>query len=117
MINKTFEITSDRFNWLEYHLRNGLEFENVGDCDTVDDFSMHLMGDLYLEVKVVNAKTEDGGAYVDPVIMQKSKTEYGNSCFNDYLIMDVLDSLTSFEFEFNELAFRVSPEILETLDK
>ena len=116
MINKTFEITSDRFNWLEYHLRNGLEFENVGDCDTVDTFSMHLVDDLYLDVKVVNAKTEDGGAYVDPVIMKKTTRERF-SCFYDYLIMDVLDSLTTFEFEFDEVTYRVSPEVLETLDK
>ena len=113
IVEKTFDITFDDLNYFEYHLRNGLEFENVGDCDTVDDFSMHLMGDLYLEVKVVNAKTEDGGAYVDPVIMQKSKTEYGNSCFNEYLVMDVRESLLDIEFEFDEVTYRISPIIKE----
>jgi hypothetical protein len=116
MIELTFPITFDKLNYLEYHLRNGLEFSDAGDCETIENFSMHLVDDLYLELKVVNAKTEDGGAYVDPVIMKKTTRERF-SCFYDYLIMDVLDSLTTFEFEFDEVTYRVSPEVLETLDK
>ena len=116
IIEKTFDITFDDLNYFEYHLRNGLEFSDAGDCETIENFSMHLVDDLYLELKVVNAKTEDGGAYVDPVIMKKTTRERF-SCFYDYLIMDVLDSLTTFEFEFDEVTYRVSPEVLETLDK
>ena len=112
MIELTFPISLDKFNYLEYHLQNGIEFSDAGEADTIEWYSMHLVGDLYLELKVVNAKTEDGGAYVDPVIMQKSKSPQGLEYFHDYLVMDVLDSLTTFEFEFDEVDYRVSPEVL-----
>ena len=117
IIEKTFDITFDDLNYFEYHLRNGLEFSDAGDCETIENFSMHLVDDLYLELKVVNAKTEYGGAYVDPVIMQKSTISHGYEFFAEYLIMDVLDSLTTFEFECDKVTYRVSPEVLETLDK
>ena len=117
IIEKTFDITFDDLNYFEYHLRNGLEFPKTKDADTVGCYSMHLVDDLYLDLKVVNAPTEGGGAYVDPVIFQEVKSPNGTCCYNEYCVMDVLDSLIDFSFEFDEVYYRVSPIIRETLDK
>jgi len=117
IVEKTFDITFDDLNYFEYHLRNGIEFENTKDADTVACYSMQLTDDLWLDLKVVNAPTEGGGAYVDPVIFEAVKKPNGRVDYNEYAVMDVLDTLTELEFELDNVTYRVSPTIKETLDK
>lgn len=107
IIEKTFQVNFSDFNFLEYHLRNEVEFDGMKDAVRVESFWIPLKENYNLALDIINAKTDAGGAYVDPIIFKEL-----NGYNSEVQVCYVNDTLTSIEFEFEGDTYIVRAEIV-----
>ena len=95
-------IDKDELAWHKDHLLNGKNYKEYGQDSTIQYYSVDLEGSLFLDLKVCNASEEDGGAYVDPVVME----DFGKYC-SEFLVGDVLDDLDYFEVVIDDVTYQI----------
>ena len=78
-------IPKEDFEWLEPYLRDGKMVEKYDKDGVVVTFTGKFDNGVEVDIKVCNALTENGGAYVDTVL-------FDNGC--EIAVSEVTDSLT-----------------------
>jgi len=101
----TRAIPPEMYDDAQFHLEKGIEFEGEKEIGTVYAFSSLFPNGIMMDIKVCNAPTEGGGAWVDIVLFEKyGVTDIGNfPKYNEVAVGDVYDTLdTEFELWYNE---------------
>jgi len=81
-------VPAEQFDFYEYYLLNGLKIDGCGRDEVPYVQSAMFPNGISMELKVCNAETEGGGAYVDPVLFVNN-----GKYWNEVACGDVLDSL------------------------
>lgn len=104
-------ISREEYIFHQRHLLNSIEYEQY-DCEgTVDFYDIDVGEDYNVTLYIRNAKTEDGGPYIDPVLFRKvylNDEDYNlyEDCVGD--VLDDLDSSISFIIYDKEYNFGIT---------
>lgn len=87
---RIINILADFFDECEFYLKNGIEFPSSGRDEVIYTASAHFPKNIIMEIKVCNAETSAGGAFVDPVLFLDNKKYCQEVCVGE--VGDSLDT-------------------------
>jgi len=93
-------IPAEEFDTYEYYLKNGLHIDGCGRDEVPYIHSAIFPNDIIMEIKVCNADTDEGGAFIDPVLFQDNKKWCQEVACGD--VTDSLDDTWILEYNGDE---------------